>query len=97
MSNPEETALDRLREQVAGHLGMAPVRLTIEDAKEISDQFHRMGNRFVGLTQGVQEMLDEALKVIQRTALEDLSKQVPHDIHTRAAIIAWIEEQAKAI
>ena len=73
------------------------IYLTVEDTQELLDLLDRNARRVVGMSQRMQETIDEALRGVQRTTLEDLKNQVPHDLHTHAAIIEWLAKQAEAV
>jgi len=95
-----ETVLAAVRNKIAAVKDMPQptvIYLTVEDTQELLDLLDRNARRVVGMSQRMQETIDEALRGVQRTTLEDLKNQVPHDLHTHAAIIEWLAKQAEAI
>jgi len=100
------TVLDAVRNKIAAlkdlppqtdHRGPNILYLTTDDAQELLDLLDRNARRVVQMTRTMQATVDEALRGVQRTTLEDLKSQVPHDLHTREAIIEWLAKQAEAI
>jgi len=95
-----ETVLAAVRNKIAAVKDMPQptvIYLTVEDTQELLDLLDRNARRVVGMSQRMQETIDEALRGVQRTTLEDLKNQVPHDLHTHAAIIEWLAKQAEAV
>jgi len=101
-----QSVLDAVRNKISAlkdlppqtdHRGPNILYLTTDDAQELLDLLDRNAHRVVHMTQRMQETVDEALRGVQRTTLEDLKNQVPHDLHTHAAIIEWLAKQAEAV
>jgi len=88
---------DEKANTVLDHRGPNILYLTTDDAQELLDLLDRNARRVVQMTRTMQATVDEALRGVQRTTLEDLKSQVPHDLHTREAIIEWLAKQAEAI
>lgn len=95
----EKNVLDMLRERqtLAKQLHLtdmdAAASLTPSELDEVLAILDRMSRRIIGITQGVQSMLEEATGIIQSSMLDDLASRVPMNMHDPRSFADWLRKQ----